>query len=306
MKSLTIFISCLITACIVNAQQVNYTVTHDNADTNPWLVVNLDLFQLDFFLNSLDGTSFNFGAWGHVQPLSPNWGGEYNFKRSWFTLGRIAAPEMPAHTELNLGGYFFFRSKLKTGKRTKVVLNSETKDVLYQPGTQVSTTTFIMVPGQRKRFLGVHGGFYRKSHGFGFDKIGEDYIDFPYEYGSFASTAIYGGLLSRSFINLFIDTDTHGTCFNSIGNDVYADVIISVSNNFKSLEGENINSTIKPEFEGEGPLGFRVGWKRYQIEQKALTGKRFGMSANFEVGYKPFLGWFVNGGIGITLIKAKK
>ena len=66
--------------------------------------------------------------------------------------------------------------------------------------------------------------------------------------------------------------------------------------------GENVSPQVKNSL-GSFPLGFRLGWYRYQVEKRSRTGKRFGMSNSFEVGFKPYQGFFFNGSMGITLVK---
>ena len=65
--------------------------------------------------------------------------------------------------------------------------------------------------------------------------------------------------------------------------------------------GQLVGCDAAKEAIGSLPLGFRIGYSGFQIEKKQWTDKRFGMSYNFETGYRPYIGWYVSGGIGLTL-----
>ena len=57
---------------------------------------------------------------------------------------------------------------------------------------------------------------------------------------------------------------------------------------------------------GSLPIGFRIGLNTFQGEKKDRTDKKFGMSTNYEAGYRPYIGWYVSAGLGITLVKWNK
>lgn len=312
-RNLFITLALFIVSTVGNSQQVNYKVLSNDSEIDPFVIVNLDLFQLDMGVNNLDGTSFNVGLWGIVEPVD-RIGVDYSFKRSWLTLGQIGFNDYPSNTDVSLGGYFVF-SKGTKERNKKVTLDMKYGGTTYSTNykgervsTRTETETYIMVPSSVYRQTGVRGGYYHKSGAFGmsdFEELPEDF-----EYAKISSNGFYGGVFLRRVINIFIDTDKYGVCFNSAGNDFYLDALLLPGQEFTNLQPTNptnvdISSTVA-EALGEGNIGFRFGYKIYQMEKKAKTGKHFGLSGMFEVGKLPYQGWFVNGGIGLTLVKFTK
>lgn len=174
--------------------------------------------------------------------------------------------------------------------------------------SRVQIETYIMVPSQVYRQFGVRGGYYHKSGPYNFDAFDE--FPFDFDYAKISTNGLYAGLFLRKMINIFIDTEEYGVCFNSAGSDLYFDVMLLPGQSFTNLEPLDAGSVdISDDVKGaldEGTLGFRLGYKIYQMEKKTKTGKKFGMSGMFEAGRTPYQGWFVNAGIGITLAKFTK
>ncbi|MFM7024221.1 MAG: hypothetical protein ACKOXB_14705 [Flavobacteriales bacterium] len=302
-------LSLLLTFNHLNAQNLNYKVLHDNPDLRPWLSVNLDLLQLDMGVSNIDGTSFNLGAYGFYEPVH-RLGVNYNIKFPWLTFGKIANKNYPSNFELDLGGYFGLISYEKT-KKTQIVLKKEYKGSTYSSSYDnrpTETVTYIMVPARQKVYIGVRAGLNHKNGPFNYDTYQND----PLYLGDIEETAlssygIYAGIYKRRLRNVFLDVENYGPRFNSIGDDFFLDVMLFPSNRFSDVNNNNadVSDFVKTNTNAS-PLGFRVGWMRYQIEKKNRTGKMFGMSGRFEAGYKPYQGWFFNGGIGLTLIKNYK
>ena len=139
---------------------------------------------------------------------------------------------------------------------------------------------------------------------FNTDELTTEDLATPIDEMSLTSIGIYAGLTRRSLKNIFVDVDGYGVNFNSIGDDYALDLIFVPVNIFRDLNAdhENVSETIRGQL-GNFPIGFRIGWYRYQIEKKTRTGKKFGLSASFETGIKPYQGFFINGGLGLTLVK---
>lgn len=189
-------------------------------------------------------------------------------------------------------------------KNIKVVLKAEHST--NTRGDAVTTTTYSMVPGTVKKSMGVRGGIDYKSNPYLYDS---DQIANLVDYGGkMTSAGIHAGLIFKKSVNLVIKDDQFGRSFNSLGTDLYFDVLILPVTKFMDVitPGNGAvtdqTATIKNVL-GSSPFGFRLGWKGYQIAPKSSTGKKFGMSYVFEAGMKPYLGWFMNGGIGITILK---
>jgi hypothetical protein len=164
-----------------------------------------------------------------------------------------------------------------------------------------------------EKYMGVRGGLYTKNTAFNlgeeevFDKINLDDA-------SMKNTGLYAGLISRRLSNLVVEAEGYGKRFHSLGFDIYADALVQFSNKFTLREtpslifntgytnGQDITSDVKKVF-GTNTMGFRIGINGFQIAPKDVTGKKFGMCYNFEAGIMPYVGYYLKGGIGLTLFK---
>lgn len=312
-------LSCSVLLSInVLSQNVDYKVEYDNPQ-EPKLLLNLSLIDID--MNSgiknirTDNISINAGIWGYYK-IFDQLEAEIDLKKSYLTAGRIGFKDYPGNFETSLGANLFFKSTTKINPKTRVVLKSETNRD-YGRNQDVTTTTFITIPAKRKVSLALRGGLYQKYGPFNYGDYAEDdnVLIPPFEETSISSLGIYAGLLRRSITNIAIRDDKYGKSINSGGTDLIFDVLFVPVNTWKSLrdavaaeEGENVTQQVK-DFDGPGgsnsPIGFRLGYKTFQVEKKKVTGKKFGISGTFYIGYKPYQGWFVQGGFGITIVKAK-
>lgn len=311
MKKLIILL-CLGLFSQAKAQNMQYKTLYDNPDKKPWMSINLNLFQLDMGVSNLDGTSFNIGTFGFIEPID-RVGIDYNFNKSWLTLGKISNTEYPSNLDLNIGGYFKILTNKKSGKKTKVVLKTEYSGTTYSTNykgegvnTRTETVTYVMVPGSRYSEMSVRAGLYYKRGPYNFDAIEPDGYDGDLAELGLTSVGSYGGIQFTWVKNLFIDADGYGVQYNSIGDDIYIDALL-ISNSFRDVNMDNadVNAVVEAA-QNASPIGFRIGWRRYQIEKKKRTGKNFGLCALFEAGMKPYQGFFINGGIGLTIIKAHR
>lgn len=304
MKRLSLFLSlALFFSGIALGQSTKYKVLHDNPP-QPRLNINLEYFHLDMGVKNLDGMSFNVGSFGFFEPV-PGLGLQYNLKKSILTLGKLGYKDFPGNLELNLGGYLMPMNTIKV-KNTRVVLKTEYKGSEYSTnvsGDRVETrheeVTFLTLPASRRVMKGVRGGLYFKRGGFLNDDL--DLFDEM----ALTSLGVYGGLSLRSIKNIFVDVEGYGVQFNSIGDDIVLDMLFVPINVFRDLN-DDTRPVVSPQVKdalGGFPLGFRIGWYRYQIEQRARTGKKFGMAAGFEAGLKPYQGPFITASLGITIVK---
>jgi hypothetical protein len=296
------------------AQTVNYKVIKDEP-IEPKVSVNLDIFNIDINTKikrlQVDNISFNLGTFGHVMPV--NFAGvDFNIHKSWLVAGKLGFKEYPGNFELNLGGFFFFTNRTVTKLKTRVVLKSSSST--YNNKT-VTTTTFIEMPAQKQKRFGVRGGIYQKSGPFNFEDFSDDPNDNfdpppPFEYAKYFSFGFYGGLLWRNITNITIETDQYGKCGTSGGTDVYLEAMVIPVNKFTALDplytGPKDATALIKGVGSEAPVGFRIGFKKYQVEKKAITGKKFGRAGIAEFGYRPYIGWFASAGVAITLVKSTK
>ncbi len=300
MKNLILLFSIAF-AFTISAQTVNYEIVK-NEPIEPKISINLDLFNLDFNTGikniRLDNMSANIGVFGYVKIID-KLEVDFNIHKSWFTLGKLGYKNYSGNTEVNAGVNFLLNNRTRV-KNVKVVLK-QTKSTFADETT--TTTTYIMVPTNQIKRFGVRGGLYQKTSPFNF----RDYSDGSggvIEETKYSSFGIYAGILSKTITNIIIRDDVYGKSYNSIGTSIYFDALIVPVNKFKDLNANgNVVSDIVHDYKTTFPIGFRVGLRKYHIEKKEFTGKKFGMSLTAEAGYKPYQGVFINAGIGLTLVK---
>lgn len=299
----------LLCAIMSSAQKIEYKVLSNDPPEAPRVSINLDVFQLDLMQRSLEGWSMNVGTWGHFEAVPGRVGVQYLYRKSWFAFGRLGEKNFKPNTDLELGGYFNFQNRLKN-KPTKVVLKKEYSGSTYSTNYKgettreyTETTTYMTLPSNQRKIKALRGGICSKTHGNSMRYLGDAYnLSNNPEYVKFNSFGFYAGINARTITSIFVDTKQFGVQFNSIGRDVYLDLLVIPSNKFHDLNGNEITKTIK-QYTSSGPLGFRLGYKMFQIDKRVKTGKMFGMSATFEAGVRPYTGIFMNAGIGLTLFK---
>lgn len=288
----------------LQAQNIKYTVLHDNpAGYKPKLNINLEFMQMDANFNNIMGISFNTGLWG-TYGINEHLGAQFIARKSYMFLGKLANQNFAGYTEFQAGGYFL---PIKSTKTKKIQVNLSSSRGTNKMGQTVETTKFIMVPGTRIRYSGFRAGAFYKRTGFDLHDLVKD-IDNKLESANYTTSGAYAGLMYRKLTNLIINAEGYGERGFSGAGEFYLDVTFHAVNNFSRLP-ENTFATDK-EYDDyikantkEAPIGARLGWQVYQIAPKSVTSKKFGLSGNAEVGYRPYLGVYVSCGVGITLIK---
>lgn len=288
---------------ITAQESVKYEILYNNPqDYIPKLNINLDIMQLDFSLRNIDGSAFNIGTYGMFQPAE-KLGVNFSVRKSWLLLGKLANENYWGNLDLQAGAFILPAKKLKT---VRVQVNLKTERGTYN-GNDVEKTTFIRVPANRLVYKGFRGGLMMKRGGFGFREIDKDDV-LAADFSNNMNLGIYAGLMYRKLTNLVIKTEAYGIKGHSIGTDFYLDGTFHPVNNFSRLPNnplatdKEFDKQIK-DLTKQMPFGFRLGYVVYQIAPKKVTGKKFGVSGTAEVGYRPYAGWFMNAGVGITFIK---
>jgi hypothetical protein len=303
-KSNLFLLVALVISNLGISQTVNYTVIKDNP-FKPAVSLNVELMQIDIntYLKNLqlDNMSINMSVYGFVDPIQQG-GIDFKFLKSYLAFGKLANKNYPGHFEGNLGVHFTpLQSKIT--KNVKVDLDSKTGTYNNK---EVTTTTYIMIPATVAKFRGVRAGLYTKVSAFNAeDYFGDDFAP-AYENLKITSAGIYGGYISRTIKNIIIEDPQYGRSINSIGRDFFFEALFVPINKFKNIDPENPLVDVTDDFKAHGkrtPFGFRIGYNLYQTEVKAFTGKKFGLCGTAEFGLKPYQGWFLNAGFGITLLK---
>lgn len=292
-------------------QEINYKITYDNPDFQPFLNLNVSYFDVDVPVSSIDAINFNAGVWGFFEPIK-GLGADFRFRRSYLTMAQLGYESPPAFSNFELGGYFRIGGYLKK-KSTPVVLDVEwDADGDRFNDEQVFQIKSIPVMALNKRDYLLRAGFYHLGSPISVDDVTDanDVDIFADGIGRASVNGLYAGIAMRTFRNVFIDTDKFKDQFTSMGRTLYFDAIFagtSISDPYEDpTTGLSFDEEAAKDAIGSLPLGFRVGLSTYQIEKKARTGKKFGMSTNYEAGYRPYIGWYISGGLGFTLVKWNK
>jgi len=311
MKKIILAAASLLALANLNAQNIEYKITKNNPeDYHPKLSVNAVLAGVDMSFNNIDAMNFYAAAFGHFM-VQDRIGIQFNAQTSWLALGKLSSKDQVSPKELNIGGMYFLNRKVKS-KKLKVDLKRSTSQVNNKT---VETTTFIMVPANVVKYNGVRGGVYTKNTAFNLDN-NDAFDKVNLDAASMLNTGVYAGIISRRLSNVIVDATGYGKRFHSLGFDFYADVLVQFSNTFTLREepsgifktqtgynnGQDITTDVKNIF-GNQTMGFRLGVNGFQIAPKEDTGKKFGMCYNFEAGMMPYVGYYLKGGIGITLFK---
>lgn len=292
------------TSALVYCQQVNYTVIKDDP-FKPAISLNVELMQIDInsYLKNLqlDNMSVNMSVYGHVDPIEKA-GIHFKFVKSYLAFGKLANKNYPGHFEANVGAHFT-PIQTKSTKNVKVDLDSKTSTYNNK---EVTTTTYIMIPATVAKYRGVRAGFYTKVTPFNAQDYFGDVYEPTYEHLKISSVGVYGGFISRTIKNIIIEDPQYGRSINSIGRDFFLEALFVPVNKFKNVDPDVPLTDVTADFKANGkrlPIGFRMGYNLYQTEVKTFTGKKFGMCGTAEFGLKPYQGWFLNAGVGITLLK---
>ncbi len=309
-KLITPLALVLIFSAGLKAQNINYEITYDNPDFRPFWNLNLSYFDIDIPVGSLDAVNFNAGIWGNVEPVN-GIGIDYRYRRSYLTMAQLGYKNPPAFNNFELGGYFRFAGNTKL-RPTPVILeidwdadgNSFNDEDVFQMKS-------IGIQAKKRRDYLLRAGYYHLSSPLTVDEVSDaNGVDiFADDLAKASLNGLYAGFSIRTFTNVFIKTDKFGEQFNSKGRLIYIDAIFAGANISDPYEDPSVlafDEDAAKEAIGTLPLGFRIGMNTYQIEKKARTGKKFGMSTNYEIGYRPYIGWYLSGGLGLTLVKWNK
>lgn len=314
-KSILSLIFCLGTLLAFSQESIKYTIVKDDPSVSPWLSVNLDIFGMEVTMPKEDfGTNFGIGLWGHVESPKLPVGIQYVFYRSYFDVGRLEKSEdFPNTTELQLGALYFFSDKTKAktfavGLSNKVIATERYKQGNKSYEKTTSETKSVDIPGHLRTQYGLRGGLMFRSSGFPLGEgLGKDpATGDPFEFASYGSTSIYAGILVRYTANLIIKTDNYGLVPSATkASNWFLDAIIAPVNSFRHPSDADINQLVKDN-RATSPIGFRFGYQTYAIEQRAVSGQKFGLAVRGELGVRPYLGFYGAATIGITLVKSTK
>lgn len=262
---------------------VQYKVVKDEP-IEPKNSLNLEFMNMDVNTAYVDNLSFNIGVNGYSK-ITDKLCVSYQINKSYLVLGRLLDKTFPGNLDVNSGVQFFLTEN-SFKRSVNVVL--ESKDETHG-STRYTTTTSIAVPATIKKKLGFQGGVNVKRSAFEFEDS-QDVL-------SHTAIGVYGGVVSRKITNVVIYDENYGNSFKSIGTDVFFDALILPVNSFKQ-----VTSGVKESHKAL-PFGFRCGYKLYQVEKKEFTGKKFGISGTASIGYRPYQGWNIMAGIGISILK---
>lgn len=300
----------LVLSFSLKAQNIKYEITYDNPDFRPFWNLNLSYLDVDIPFSSLDAINLNGSLWGNVEPVD-GIGIDYRFRFSYITMAQFAYKSPPAFRNIEVGAYYRIAGNTKL-RKTPIVLDIDwDADGNQFNDEEVFQMKSMAIQAKKRRDYLLRGGYYHLSSPVTVEdlKDANDLDIFADDLGKASVNGLYAGFGIRTFTNVFVNTNQFGEQFNSKGRLIYVDAILGGSTLTDPYEDPVtlvFDEEAAKEAIGSLPLGFRIGINTYQIEKKARTGKKFGMATSYEVGYRPYIGWYLSGGLGITLVKWNK
>jgi hypothetical protein len=268
-----------------HAQMIEYRTLNDQP-VFPKYSLNLDLMNMDVNAGNFDNLSINVGLWGYAS-IAGGLEAQFTIRQSYLQLARLVNKQYVGNTEVNLGAAFFLK-KFNRNENVRVILKQKTF------GDGSTLTTSIKVPATIAYKLGVQGGVHFRSSPYGAE-VGDL---------NMTNTGIYAGAVLRRSNSVKIQlAKNNNTISNSANYDFFADALILPFNTFKYSDNRTSITDADRDIIKAFPIGFRAGCRLYQADVKANTGRRLGICYTSSFGHKPYQGWFLEFGLGITLLK---
>ncbi len=216
---------------------------------------------------------------------------------------------------LDIGGVYFFRSKVKKVP-VKVVLHSHSSG-------NYTYTKYVLVPSEVKRMVGLRGGLFSDRKALTFKEESHPYFNYKSTDGLMelpinnvgnhtgvqpagnaymplamsTTPSLYAGIHLRNIKNTIIRTSGYGKRGNTKISDLYFDLMLAPTVIIKNVMDEDgVEWQIVPKSDGIRSLGYRIGY--------SLHSSRYcGFIWSTEFGKRPgaILGpSFLNNGTSLT------
>lgn len=279
----------------LKSQTVNYKIYENDPDKRN-LFIHLNPFNTQAYLSDIT-IGYNIQATWMATKLFQL---QIDYRKAYLdgnATGIFSPKGLNKSSQLELGGVFNFRNKLKNAAH-KVVLHSSS-------GGGYTYTKYIMVMGECRKISGLRGGFlsFLSNHKVDNDitkafteydlkgKASDGQIRFlrdsiNYETINYIarSTGIYAGIDFKTLKFLVINADGYGKRSCRIVNNFYADVLFTplVKYDLKPNAGQKIFDDVDVNISENKRrmIGWRAGW--HWIFNSAV-----GFNAKMEVGQQP-------------------
>jgi hypothetical protein len=288
------FRKLLITALVLSAwlpavaqDNINYKIVHDRPRDVNNFVMALDVMQMDFAFNNIEGISFNLGVWGYAD-YHKTIGIDYAIRYGWMSLGRLGNADARRHTQVEVGAYLPL-IKRDVKRNFNVTLKSTvTRGDKYE----TTTTQYIVVPGTQYRGVGVRGGILHYggvlTRPRELTESGND---------NYAVYGLYAGLFRSKTDNLRISTDKFGIRGYTHNVRLYIDATLTPISTFKNTNNYYFNL----------PVGVRMGmWVLPSLPRKEAKGiYNKGICVQIEVGVRRFDKFYTQATVSIPVARKK-
>lgn len=294
-------ISAILCGLASQAQQVNYNVTYDNPDLDPVFILNLEFLGIDGAFGSPDAFGVSAGIWGSLEPVD-FLGVDYKIRRSYWTSANLGdyEGEHGYNFQAEAGVYMALFKRLGT-KSQKIHLSGSS----YEAGNSTITiTNSIHVPIRVRRELIVRGGYCGYSSPYSDGGLGNSFPDtdvFSESYGRLSSQGVYLGIGMRTIKNAFLNVSGYGEKHESGAEIVTLDILLLHHSVTDPFTGDNVTDLMKP-YRKHGNVGVRLTYTAYEIEKRSRTHDLLGFALPFEIGWKPYMGFYLGGGMSVTII----
>jgi hypothetical protein len=268
------------------SQSVSYTVNYDDPYDINKVKADLQYLTMDGFTMGA-GLSFSYEPFKHLLI-----DGQFRMTY-WDILGKDRTAVVSEHSKnyspfFEGGANFFFIDKLKKGKgKAKIVLSTS------YSGTGYTTEKYIIVPCDKRRSVGLHGGVMNYNYTFlisqGSVFRSEDESEIIPPSGKYfsvntSSFVTYLGLSTKKAKKIGVSTTNYGNRRFFTDNFVYADFLLgATATSDIHFDGQIIDTKGTPKISS----GFRFGaiWNQKGVGTRMEVGKRPGVGQ----GYPYFL-----------------
>lgn len=304
------------------AQKLNYSILRDNAkDFDPKLQLSIQAFQFDMKMQGNDGFPLRSGLKLNKKIFSNfiiNADATIAWKNVWLRKNQ-ETKWLYLPLEMNAGGEWRF-SNTSRKKSVKIKL-SQKQYKTYN--TTITETNSMWCRATEVTRWSLMGGinYYSQStnlimhkHVKNFSKsdIKAKAIDSAIGMWS-NNTMLYAGVQLQQVIDAIFNIEQYGTRKVQYLENIRVEALFAFSQNFKyqdmmpqtinSLRGKKISQEKMDEaFGKKSPLGWRL------IMEQQLIGygkdkNKAGGTVKFELGNKPYTGWYSSIGFGINIIQ---
>lgn len=295
-KLYTLITLLSLSAAMLRAQSLNWTVEHDDPFDIKNFSASIDPLFID--MNGHNSYSFGWGLRGEYM-MGKRILANVDMRTGFGTnLYRKSNENTRNYYTLEGGLGFAFVNRMKV-KNVPIILSQTTSG-------NTRTTYYIRggVPAKCRLIVAVRGGFSQYTNSLNYEKLPDSLLtfggttykeakekgifrdttaggtDIP-QVGGIALTTIYGGIQFRSIRNLLIDVEGWGMRGNITYSDFFVDVLFAPVIGLKDFQSNGERFDVK--YKDLSHFGWRIGWFMRKPKEQGFS---FKLEAGSRPGFK--------------------